>query len=792
MTGVAPEAASPTPGSPLKAFLSAMAAAPALARAGAALVSGTLIASGLGMVFWSVAARQMTPEEVGIGAALVSALATLSHAAQLNLRNLIHRFVPGRGRRGRRLVLQAYLVAGVAALLFGLGFVLLAEQISPDLAFLSASPWLGGAFVAALLAWTLYALQEAALTALRQAALVPAQALIYSVLKIGTLLLVIWLWSGLGNGWPILLAWVLPTLLVGPATHVIAGRRSADNSNAAGDEQHIVWGNVLRFFGWDYVGALATSLALGAAPLIVLNAAGPAELANYYLAWSISYLLYLAGRHLGAAMLTEAALAPARKQLLYAEALLLTGAPVLLGAAAIAIGAPWVMMIFGSEYAQSGATLLTTLALASVPGSMVTIYLAICRAESRVKTIAGIQVFTLLVVLTAGFLLTQAWGALGMALAWVFAHCAVLCFLATSHIHTAAARTAMVDFMTASEGFIALVMPYVRRVSGRRPADRKPVVIGGDSWRFQRAAPSLSDAHSTLVANAATGQRAFLKTASSVSGRNAILQEWRIMNQLAAVPIAAAAMPAAIAHEQTTDQAHLLLAELEGTEGRDLLGTPEIREESARLALRYVEELHAGVPAADATIDAEWIGRWIDAPVALLRQAGAASGRADHSALNAIAAELGVAMATLKPRLGLTHGDFSPDNLIFTTDRHGRPTAVRGVIDWGTAKPDGPQGLDACCYLLALRMQQSGRKLGPVVVDFCRHPALTHIERKALGVATEGAWLQTPMGIRSMVLLAWLTHVAANVQKSDRYRPGGYWGLANISLVLRQHEHAGR
>ncbi len=791
MTGVAPEAVSPTPGSPLKAFLSAMAAAPALARAGAALVSGTLIASGLGMVFWSVAARQMTPEEVGIGAALVSALATLSHAAQLNLRNLIHRFVPGRGRRGRRLVLQAYLVAGAAALLFGLGFVLLAEQISPDLAFLSASPWLGGAFVAALLAWTLYALQEAALTALRQAALVPAQALIYSVLKIGTLLLVIWLWSGLGNGWPILLAWVLPTLLVGPATHVIAGRRSADNSNAAGDEQHIVWGNVLRFFGWDYVGALATSLALGAAPLIVLNAAGPAELANYYLAWSVSYLLYLAGRHLGAAMLTEAALAPARKQLLYAEALLLTGAPVLLGAAAIAIGAPWVMMIFGSEYAQSGATLLTTLALASVPGSVVTIYLAICRAENRVRTIAGIQLFTLLITLSLGFLFTHAWGAQGMALSWLAAHCTVLCCLAASQVRTAAASSALVDLVTASEGLIGSVMAPVRRARRRRPTDRRPVVIGGDPWRFQRAAPSLSDARSTLVANAATGQRAFLKTASSVSGRNAILREWQIMNQLAAVPAAAAAMPAAIAHEQTTDQAHLLLAELEGTEGRDLLGTPEIREEAARLALRYVEELHAGIPA-DATIDAEWRGRWIDAPVALLRQAGAASGRADHSALNAIAAELGVAMATLKPRLGLTHGDFCPDNLIYTTDRHGRPTAVRGVIDWGTAKSDGPQGLDACCYLLALRMQQSGRKLGPVVVDFCRQPALTHIERKALGVATEGAWLQTPMGIRSMVLLAWLTHVAANVQKSDRYRPGGYWGLANISLVLRQHEHAGR
>lgn len=791
MTGVAPEAAPLASGSPLKGLMAALAAAPALARAGAALVSGTLIASGLGMVFWSVAARQMTPEEVGIGAALVSALATLSHAAQLNLRNLIHRFVPGQGQSGRRLVLQAYLVAGGAALLFGLAFVVLAAQISPDLAFLSASPWLGAAFVAALLAWTLYALQEAALTALRQAALVPVQALVYSVLKIGVLFVVIWLWSGLGNGWPILLAWALPTLVVGPATHVIASRRSADNITHSSGERSLVWGNVLRFFGWDYVGALATSLALGAAPLIVLSAAGPAELATYYLAWSMSYLLYLAGRHLGAAMLTEAALAPERKHLLYAEALVLTVAPVLLGAAAIAIGAPWIMMIFGSEYAQSGATLLTTLALASVPGSVVTIYLAICRAENRVRTIAGIQLFTLLIILGAGFLLAQVWGALGMALSWLAAHCAVLCFLAASQIHTAAAFSALVDFMTAGEGFMASIVTHVRRAPRRRPADRGPIVIGGHSWRFERAATSLSDASSTLVESAATGQRAFLKTAVSVSGRNAVLKEWRVMNELSGVPAAAVAMPTAIACEETADHVYLLVAELEGTEGRDLLGNEEKRDQAASLALRYIDELHASA-RADATVDAEWIGRWVEAPVAMLRKAGAAPGKTDQSALDAIASELGLALEMLKPRLGLTHGDFCPDNLIYTTDQHGSPTAVRGLIDWGTARLDGPQGLDASCYLIAQRMQRCGRKLGPVVADFCRHPVLTLAERKALGAATDAAWLQTPRGIRSMVLLAWLSHVSANVQKSNRYRPGGYWGLANISLVLRQHEHPGR
>lgn len=42
-----------------------------------------------------------------------------------------------------------------------------------------------------------------------------------------------------------------------------------------------------------------------------------------------------------------------------------------------------------------------------------------------------------------------------------------------------------------------------------------------------------------------------------------------------------------------------------------------------------------------------------------------------------------------------------------------------------------------------------------------------------------------PVSRRTLVLLAWLRHVASNLEKSDRYATSMLWAHRNISPVLR-------
>jgi O-antigen/teichoic acid export membrane protein len=74
-----------------------------------ALMTATIGANGLGLVFWVVAAHLQPPEVVGQASALVAALTLLAMIAELNLTNVIVRLLPAAGRLGTYLVGRAYL-----------------------------------------------------------------------------------------------------------------------------------------------------------------------------------------------------------------------------------------------------------------------------------------------------------------------------------------------------------------------------------------------------------------------------------------------------------------------------------------------------------------------------------------------------------------------------------------------------------------------------------------------------------------------------------------------------------
>ena len=88
-----------------------------------ALVLNTATTSALGVLYWAVAARLYSAEDVGINAAMISAMVFLAKIAQLNLVNALNRFVPAAGRDTGRLITWSYLIAVPLAVVVGLVFV---------------------------------------------------------------------------------------------------------------------------------------------------------------------------------------------------------------------------------------------------------------------------------------------------------------------------------------------------------------------------------------------------------------------------------------------------------------------------------------------------------------------------------------------------------------------------------------------------------------------------------------------------------------------------------------------
>ena len=86
--------------------------------------------SGIGVLFWLVAAHYFSQSTVGVASASTSTMALLGFVATLGLGTLLMGDLPARRERRVHLVIAALLVSGAAGTALGLGFALIAPLLS--------------------------------------------------------------------------------------------------------------------------------------------------------------------------------------------------------------------------------------------------------------------------------------------------------------------------------------------------------------------------------------------------------------------------------------------------------------------------------------------------------------------------------------------------------------------------------------------------------------------------------------------------------------------------------------
>jgi O-antigen/teichoic acid export membrane protein len=340
----------------------------------------------------------------------------IAGVAQLNLMSALLRFVPVlRGARGR-FIATCYLVAAVAALLCAGVFLLGLGVWAPALRELGASPGMAAWFVAATLAWCVFNLQDSALTGLGAAVVVPVANGAYGVAKIVLLVALV----AVSPHWGLYASWTAGLLVVLPAVNAvtfrIAARRRADAGAVAPPPTR---SQIVRFVAPDYVGALLWLAAMTLMPVIVVGIAGPAENAYFSVAWMVSGPLLAISTSTGAALVVAAAGDPARLGRYARGVLRQTAAMVVPAAAAIAVGAPYVLRLFGRGYADHASGTLALLALSAIPNIVPTLYVRIYRVQQRMRAVVALLAVQCGLVLTLAPILLSAMGIAGVGLAWL-------------------------------------------------------------------------------------------------------------------------------------------------------------------------------------------------------------------------------------------------------------------------------------------------------------------------------------------------------------------------------------
>ncbi len=352
-----------------------------------ALILAELLTSGLGIIFWAVAARLYSTQDVGRGAAVIAAMLTLANFAQLNLPIGFLRFLPRAGASSGMFVRRAYAVTVVVGVVLAVAFVVIAPTVSQSLSFLAGSPALAAAVVVGVPLWCLFALQDAALTATRNAAWVPVENGLFSA---GKLLLLVMLAAVLPTQ-GIVVSWLVAMVLAVPLVNMyLFGRVLPRHSETRTGTGPLHLRNVARFVSADYVGSLFAHLCTTALPLLVVSLLGADANALFFVAWTLGTSLTLIASNTGYSLMVEATTDEARLAEHGRRSLRRCLELVSVGAAAMALLAPWALAVFGPQY-QAASDLLRILAVAAVLASINLMYLALMRVKRRLRRVVVVQ-----------------------------------------------------------------------------------------------------------------------------------------------------------------------------------------------------------------------------------------------------------------------------------------------------------------------------------------------------------------------------------------------------------------
>lgn len=380
----------------------------------------TIVSSVLGFAYWAIAAHLYSTTDVGLAAALVSAMTLAATLAAIGLGAAVIQMLPRAidagdwMRTAGAALLAAAVLSGIAGLVAGV----LLPTIIPAVGHHSTLLVIA-LLVLSTVFWAIFMLLDSIYIARRETDGMLRRNAAFSAVKIP--LLVLPFVVGIG-ALGIFGSWIAATILMdavsivalwrrvrGPVPRLgeLAGRARQMSPAAIG--HHII-----------DLGAILPVLAL---PLIVTAELTPADNAYFYATWRTGAVFFMISAAVATSMFAEGShgmpLAGAIRRSVTVTAALLAPTAVL----SVLFGAT-VLGLFGPEYATHGIVLFYVLLVSAIPDAITNIAVAALRVRGKLRTAGMLNTATGLSTLVLAWVLVPRYGITGAGVAWLIAQSA--------------------------------------------------------------------------------------------------------------------------------------------------------------------------------------------------------------------------------------------------------------------------------------------------------------------------------------------------------------------------------
>lgn len=740
-----------------------------------------MVTSVLGLIFWVLAANLYDAEDVGVATTAVYTMMMLADVACIGLRTGLVRYIPRAGRATTRTILWGYGVVVCASIVTALVFLAGLSWWAPDLVELRNTGLLFIFFVASTAFWALFMLEDAVLVGLRKAPWVPLENSLFGVLKIALLVPFATISPTLGIFW----AWTLPVFPVVIGINVLVARVARGRSSEAEvptvvpehPPSRSLLRDILAFSIADWLAALARLAALGVIPLMVLAQENRAEAGYFQVSWLIAFTIFALSSNAAYALLAETSYEQARLHRNSMQAVTLSLALTLPVILVGVFGARYLLLIYGSEYAENSTTVLRILLVAAVPNVIHQIYIGRLRAQSRMAAVVFFETLLSVMVVTLVWLFLPRFGIDGVGLAWLIGLSVLAAYAImseslwwwASRLDTRLVRRVGSGFRRARSGRPARGMEL-------RLARALPVVgaAGGEVTWLQS-----SDHGQAAVVAADSGPNVMVSFARSPVGaiqlakRNAALEALHQDSRLLEL---GPALPDVIHYSNELHDEFIVSRQPTGRSGIELVRAGVSVDAICRTALDALRPLHEAT-GRPQTIDQATLDGWIDEPISHL----AVMGRASSANLGLLREVFTTDLVGATVEVGRIHGELALDNIVMDggvddgrIDEPLRVTQLRRW-EWSTELPLVIDPASLALSDLGLRGHvELGQVVRSLLIDptkFEQHPAMA-------------SGPQSPIPTRTTVLLAWLHLVGRPLPPRRTVSSDVFWLARNAQPVL--------
>ena len=370
----------------------------------------------LGFVFWVIAARYYTPNDIGTISAVLSSMFLIAMISSLGFPTSLVFYLP-RDEKNAGSMINSCIIASIAAsIVFSSIYISGIDIWTPALGSMFGSLEYDVIFIVITIFSTISALISGAFTAGRRSSFHMTKETLFGFVKILPLPLLsgfgamgVFLSWGIGLILALILGFVLlssvwkgylPSLTLDPIIKSMAG-----------------------YSAWNYLAGLFNALPRLVLPIMIVNLISPESTGFFFIAMMVAGLLYGIPQSISSSLLADTSDGGQLWDKV-GKAIRFNAALVLPGFLLFVFFGKFVLNLFNPSYAQNASTTLIILAAASLPLSVNTIFTGVRNSQKKVKSVVKINLAISVITFVLAVPFMKMWGINGAAGAYLVANAA--------------------------------------------------------------------------------------------------------------------------------------------------------------------------------------------------------------------------------------------------------------------------------------------------------------------------------------------------------------------------------